>query len=91
MEVIRFLGDILAKRISISAPAARGLLKLSIKDEIGSFVEFNKINFTDLCNVINNSFKRRLIKLNVLEYESIIKELLDQLTKNQSLITMTGV
>ena len=37
MEIYNYLGDILADKIKISPPAARGLIKLAIKDELGSF------------------------------------------------------
>jgi len=33
MEIIKYLGNQLAKKINISPPATRGLLKLAIKDE----------------------------------------------------------
>ena len=45
MEIIRYLGDKLAEQMSISSPAARGLIKLSIKDELGPFKALTKINY----------------------------------------------
>ncbi len=91
MEVIRFLGDMLEKLIAISPPAARGLLKLSIKDELGSFTNLNKVNYNDFLKVLNNSFKNRLIKLNIPSYDKIVNELIYELTRNQSLFTMSGI
>jgi hypothetical protein len=91
MEIIKYLGDILSKQINISPPAARGLLKLSIKDELGPFKELNQINYNDLCMVLKNSLKKRLFKFEVPNYETIIKNMLSELTLNQSLITMAGV
>lgn len=91
MEIIKYLGDKLSEKINISPPAARGLLKLSIKDELGPFIEFNKINYTDLYKVLNFSLKNRLIRLEISNYETIIKFILNELTLNQSLITMSGV
>lgn len=91
MEIIKYLGDKLSERINISPPAARALLKLSIKDELGPFTDLNKINYNDLCKVLNLSFKFRLIKLEISDYNAIIKYMLNELTLNQSLITMAGV
>ncbi|MFX1236192.1 MAG: hypothetical protein ACFFAS_07460 [Promethearchaeota archaeon] len=91
MEIIRYLGEKLATHIGISPTAARGLLKLSIKDELGPFTDFTKLNLIDLCRVINKSFKNRLIKLEISEYQTIINMMIEELTLNQSLITLGGV
>ena len=91
MEIIYCLGEKLADELKISPPAARGLIKLSIKDQLGPYVEFNRINYNDFCNVLNNSLKERLIILNISNYESIANKLLVELELNQSLITMEGV
>lgn len=85
------MGDLLAQKINISPPAARGLIKLSIKDELGPFKPYNQIDFADLKKTFENSLKRRLIKLEVQECESILDYILDELTLNQSLITIGGV
>ncbi|TFG15662.1 MAG: hypothetical protein EU535_01680 [Promethearchaeota archaeon] len=91
MEIIKYLGDKLSQQINISPPAARGLLKLSIKDELGPFIDLNQINYNDLCNVLHNSLKERLNKLEISNIEYIISYLLNELTLNQSLITIAGV
>lgn len=91
MEIIKYLGNNLAKKINISPPAARGLLKLAIKDELGPFKPLNQINFNDLKSVIENTLKLRLKKLEVANSEILVEYLLHQLTKNQSLITMAGI
>jgi hypothetical protein len=91
MEIIYYLADVLVVQLRISPPAARGLIKLSIKDELGPFIEYNKINYNDFCNVIKNSLKKRLIMLNISNYEFITNNLLIELELNQSLITMGGV
>ncbi|MBN1803186.1 MAG: hypothetical protein JW891_16870 [Candidatus Lokiarchaeota archaeon] len=91
MEIIKYLGDIIARRIGISPTAARGLLKLSIKDELGPFTDFETINYENLYRVICRSLKKRLVKLEISFYEEIIRLMIDELTKNQSLITMGGV
>ncbi|MBD3255218.1 MAG: hypothetical protein GF383_09005 [Candidatus Lokiarchaeota archaeon] len=91
MEIIKYLGDKLANRIHISPPAARGLLKLAIKDELGPFIKFEHINYKDLSESIKNSFKKRLTNLKVADYEAITEYMLNELTLNQSLIVMGGV
>ncbi len=91
MEIIKYLGNQLSKKINISPPAARGLLKLAIKDELGPFKPLNQINFNDLKSVIENTLSLRLKKLEIPNSEILVEYLLHQLTKNQSLITMAGV
>lgn len=91
MEIIKYLGNQLAKKINISPPATRGLLRLAIKDELGPFKPLNQINFNDLKSVIENTLSLRLKKLEIPNSEILVEYLLHQLTKNQSLITMAGV
>ncbi len=91
MEIINFLGEILSKKIGISPPAARGLIKLAIKDQIGPFSQIESLNFNSLKKVIENTLKDRLIKINVNNIPILIKELVEQLTKNQSLMVMDSI
>jgi len=91
MEIIRYLGEQLAKKINISPPAARGLLKLSIKDELGPFIALDKISYNELSKVLHNSLKKRLINLKISNYEEIVIFMTRELELNQSLITMAGV
>lgn len=85
------MGDLLAQKINISPPAARGLIKLSIKDELGPFKPYNQIDFEDFKKTFENSLKKRLIKLDIQKCESILDYIIDELTLNQSLITIGGV
>jgi len=91
VDIIYYLGNILANRINISPTASRGLIKLSIKDELGPFIKFELVKFEDLKNAINNSLRIRLTRLNVQDFGEIIGILLKELTDNQSLITMANV
>ena len=91
METINYLADKLADQLRITPPAARGLIKLSIKDELGPFIELKRINYIDLCNALRNSLKKRLVMLKISDYEFIVNNLLNELELNQSLITMEGV
>lgn len=91
MEIINYLGEFLSRSINISPPAARGLLKLAIKEELGPFKPLEQVNYKDFKLVINNSLKQRLFKLEVHETSLIIEILLDKLSKFQSLISMTNI
>lgn len=91
MDIIKHLGSKLAELINISAPAARGLIKLAIKDEIGPFKPVNQVTFNEFKNIIENSLKKRLINLEIGTYELIVQFLVRELTDYQSLITMGGV
>lgn len=91
MDIIKHLGSKLAELVNISAPAARGLIKLAIKDELGPFIPLNQVTFDEFKNTIENSLKERLIKLEISTFELIVKYLIRELTDYQSLITMGGV
>ena len=91
MEIIRYLAVKLSNQLRISPPAARGLIKLSIKDELGPFKKLKRINYNEYCNVIRNSLKKRLDMLKISNYEFIVNNLLEELDLYQSLITMEGV
>ena len=88
MEIIKYLGEKLSEKVNISPPAARGLLKLAIKDEIGPFKPYFKLKLEDFELVITNSLKIRLINLNFQKSENIVQYLIDELNKAQSLITL---
>ncbi|MHA2290440.1 MAG: hypothetical protein ACXABG_16765 [Promethearchaeota archaeon] len=91
MEIINYLGEYLSKSINISSPAARGLIKLAIKEELDPFKPLNQINYKDFKLVIENSLKQRLIKLEINETSVIIEILLDKLSRFQSLISMSNI
>lgn len=91
MEIIRLLGEKIAELINISPPAARGLLRLAVIDELGPFKPIKQLNFTELKTVIQNSLKKRLIKLEIENYEIITEKLVSILIENQSLITMGAI
>lgn len=91
MEIINVLGFELSNLIKISPTAARGLIKLAIKNELGPFTLFSQVTFGELKAVIDNSLKNRLIQFQLQDIESVIKILTDRLNKYQSLITMTNI
>ncbi len=91
MEIIKYLGSKLSESIELSLPAGRGLIKLAIKDELGPFHPIDKLNYEKLVEVIQNSLRKRLLDLNIHNFEELLENLLDELNSNQSLITIAGV
>lgn len=91
MEIFKFLGNILAESVNISPPAARGLLRLAIKDLFGPFKLIEKLNYEELQSVILNSLPKRLKNLEVKDIDGLIDHVSEELTNNQSLITMSSV
>ncbi len=90
-EIINILGDALAKKIGLSTPASRGLIKLAIMDEHGPFKSIDTLNFDDFALVIKNSLHERLSNLEIQNLDNIIKKLHLTLIKNQSLISISKV
>ncbi len=91
MEILWILGNILANHMDISPPAARGLLKLAIKDEFGPFKPLDEINYDELELSITQSLSKRLEILDVLNTRIILDDLISELNKHQSIITIESV
>ena len=91
MEIVNILAVILAENITISQPAARGLFKLSLMDQIGPFKPLNQMEFKDFKDTINNALRKRLVELKISNLEKIISSLNLQLIEKQSLIPMTKI
>ena len=91
MQIIYHFGYILSERINISVAASRGLIKLAIKEEFGPYQPLNTLGLRDYQNLITHSLKRRLQDLKVPQCEEIVELLIDELLKNQSLITMERI
>ena len=91
MDIITYLGDFLASLVNISPPAARGLLKLAIKDELGPFTPLNQGNYNDMKDTIQNALKNRMDDLGFKNIEGLITLMLNELRDKQSFITMAEV
>ena len=91
MEIINYLGEYLSNSINISPPAARGLIKLAIKEQLGPFKPLDHVIYKDFKLVIENSLKKRLLKLEIKETDVIIEILFDKLKEFQSLISMSNI
>ena len=90
MEIIKLLGNLLANQINVSQPAARGLIKLSIKDELGPFKPLENLSYEEFRETFENALRVRLINLDFKNINKIITFMLDKLNENQSLITIAG-
>ncbi len=91
VEIINYLGTQLAQMIKISPLAARGLIKLAIKDQLGPYFQFETIKFQELKVTIKNALKLRIQKFKDIETDKIIKKMEEELISNQSLIAMSNI
>jgi hypothetical protein len=91
MEIIKYLGDLIAENLQIRPAAGRGLIKLAIKDRFGPFKPLKQLTFTDYKEVLHNEVKNRLIILEINKVDVIINRLIDFLIENQSIITLGEV
>jgi hypothetical protein len=91
MEIIKYLGDLLAEKLHIRPAAARGLVKLAINDKFSPFKPINQLKFNDYKEVIQNEVKNRLVMLGISDIDSVIDLLINSLIKNQSIITLSEV
>jgi hypothetical protein len=85
-DIIRILGGILAKKINKSAIASTGLIRLSIKSETkkdGRTADYNDLKLT-----FENSLADGLKKINVADADQVCREMVIELKKSQSLLTM---
>lgn len=88
MEILNIMGKIISRELNISPPAARGIIKLSIKDEFGPFKPLRELKYSDMLLVVNNSLRRRFITLKIKNCEQILSTLRKELNENQSLFSL---
>lgn len=91
MEIIKYLGDLLAQKLHISPAASRGLIKLAVKDRFGPFKPLNQLSFNDYKDVIEEEVRNRLKLLEISHIDAIIDSLITSLVENQSIITLGEV
>ncbi|MFW9928061.1 MAG: hypothetical protein ACFFD1_01565, partial [Candidatus Thorarchaeota archaeon] len=72
MEILNIIANVISGELDISPPAARGIIKLSIKDEFGPFKPLRELKYSDMLLVVNNSLRKRFITLNIKNYEHIL-------------------
>ena len=84
-DIIQLLGDHLATLTGKDAPAMRGLIRLALKRD-GE--DASRATIDSLVSVFQTTLKDKLVKLNVANADSVIGDLIKEVRKNQSLITM---
>ena len=88
MDVINHFGDFLAEKTGKSPIACRGLIRFSLKDEIGTA---ENPSFEDTLKAFSNSLKKRLDNVGITNSNSIVKEMVKELKHIQSVFTMGNV
>ena len=88
MDIITYFGDVLSEKINIPPIAARGLIRFSLKDEVGSA---ENPDYESLLKAFKNSFKNRLERIGVENRDKISNDMVIELSKKQSLFTMSTV
>ena len=83
--IIEFFGEKLSKLTGKAALSCRGLLRFAIKDAGKNALQ---LSFSDLKDVFETYLSKRLESVNISDYQNIIKNLAQELTKNQSVLTM---
>ena len=88
MDAIAFFGDILAEKIGKPNVATRGLIRFSLKDEFGTA---DDPDYKKLLQAFKNSLKRRLENIGIENASKVSLEMVQELNKNQSILTMTTI
>jgi hypothetical protein len=87
-KIIDFLGN----KVSIYAEKdllpSKGLVRLAIRDDYG---QKSSLSYSEIKHVINNGLKNRLEKIRVSNIDTIVSNLLGEMTEKQSLLMMMGV
>lgn len=89
LYLIDKLGELLSTRVKKGPSACKGLLYLSIQDELGEG-GMSKLNIENLLVAIRGTVKRRLDLLNVLDTAGIVRVLEREAIRLQSIITVAG-
>ena len=87
MDLIRYFGNILAKKINRKEMPARGLIRLAIRLDFGD-KDPEKLSYEDFLHLFNNGLKKKLEIIDVQNIDQVIKEMIAELTSKQSLFTI---
>jgi hypothetical protein len=88
MDLILYFGDFLSEKIGIPPVAARGLIRFSLKDEVGSS---ENLNYDVLLKTFKNSLKSRLERIGIENRDKVSNDMIKELRNKQSLFTMSTV
>ena len=87
MNVAAIFGNILSEKTGLKVVPCSGLIRLSIK-QAGKDPE--SVTFSDLKSVFQNELRERLNNVGLDDVAGIIKYMVTELIKNQSLFTMSA-
>ena len=88
MSFFKFFRNILSKKIGKADIVGQGLILCAVQDEFGST---DGITFDMLKKTFENSLKERLEKVKISNVENVCAEMVKELIKNQSILTMGTV
>lgn len=84
------MGEIIVSSLNVGITPAKGLIRLSIKDEYPN-QGTDPLTYDQMRNVITNSLIKRLQGLGFSNTKEISNELIKAITKVQSLFTMSSI
>ena len=85
-HVVELLGSRLTDLINRSPMMGRGLARLAIRDYVG--LEIRVFDLAQVNEIIEIPLRRHLERLHVINCDSVIEELLNNVRENQSMLTM---
>ena len=88
MDLVRFLGDILAKEIEKPEIACRGIIRLAVKLDFPEKT-IESMSFEDLMHVFKNGLKKKLEIIGEINSNAVSQKMIKELTKKQSILTFT--
>ncbi len=88
-DMITYLGNLLSQKVNKNIVVSKGLIRISIIDKYSTTPKYLRID--EWASVILIHLTNKLNRINITDAEDITKELLKELVKNQTLITVTAI
>lgn len=85
MDPFQFFGDLLSERINKPPIACRGLIRFSLKDTGHSA---DNPSYNSLLKAFKEGLNVRLKNIGIEKSDSVVNEMITELKKNQSLLTI---
>jgi N-formylglutamate amidohydrolase len=90
-DILDYISTLLGGLITTPIAAAKGLLRLSIKDAFPDKEDANDLRLEDFHAVFDTALRTRLERVKFKKVDDIIAKLHSSLASNQSLLTMMRV
>ena len=87
MNIATFFGNVLSEKTGLNVVPCAGLLRLSIK-KAGKTPE--NVSLSDLKSIFQKELREKLEGLGIDDVPGIVKHMVTELIKNQSLFTMSA-